>query len=39
MKLRALEKMMNFFTSMPVSIGYEVRLGEAVLRQTSYKSD
>jgi hypothetical protein len=33
MKLRALQKM-NFFTSMPVTIGYIVRVGEAVLRQT-----
>jgi len=39
MKLRVLKKAKNFFTSMRVPIGYAVRVGEAVLRQTSYKND
>jgi hypothetical protein len=39
MKLRVLKKMKNFFTSMRVPIGYAVRVGEAVLRQTPHKND
>jgi hypothetical protein len=39
MKLRALEKVKNFFNSMSVSIGYAVRVGEAVSRLTSHKND
>jgi hypothetical protein len=38
MKLRVL-KVRNFFTSMRVPIGYAVREGEAVLRQTPHKND
>jgi len=37
MKLRVLKKVKNFFTSMRVPIGYPVRVGEAVLKQTPHK--
>jgi hypothetical protein len=37
MKLRVLKKVQNFFTSMREPIGYAVRVGEAVLRQTPHK--